>query len=59
MFDENLPTKLLWTTQTKRMILALEALIKMSKKYDVPIDYERIGVINDEKKSEDSPWGLD
>ena len=54
MFDETFVTRVLWNTNTEKMIKATEMICKMSHKYDIPVDYKHIGIYEDDKQDEDS-----
>ena len=58
MFDESFVTRFLWNTNTEKMIKATEMICKMSHKYDIPVDYKHLGIYEDDKQDEDSPWGI-
>ena len=60
MFDESFVTRFLWNTNTEKMIKATEVMITMCKKYDLPINYKDLGIIEDDKEDNngDSLWSI-
>ena len=40
------------------MIKATEMICQMSEKYDIPVDYKHLGIIEDDEQDEDSSWGI-
>ena len=58
MFDESFVTRVLWNTNPNKMIKATEMICRMSKKYDIPVDYKHLGIIEDDEQDEDSSWGI-
>tara|TARA_B100001109_G_C18686422_1_gene391195 strand:- start:46 stop:243 length:198 start_codon:yes stop_codon:yes gene_type:complete len=59
-FDSNIMQSLLWSKYPEKMIKATEVMITMCKKYDLPINYKDLGIIEDDKEnnSEDSLWNI-
>ena len=58
MFDESFVTRVLWNTNPNKMIKATEMICQMSEKYDIPVDYKHLGIIEDDVQDEDSSWGI-
>ena len=59
-FDSNIMQSLLWCKYPEKMIKATEMMILMCKKYDSPINYKDLGIIEDDKEdnNEDSLWSI-
>lgn len=51
---------LLWSRHPEKMIKATEVMITMCKKYELPMNYKDLGIIEDDKEdnSEDSLWNI-
>lgn len=57
-FDETIVPKLLWNTNTDKMMQALELSIKLSVKYDMPFNYKNLGIETEyEYDNTFSGWG--
>ena len=58
-FHENIMINLVWNKYPEKMIKATEMMILMCKKYDIPINYKDLGIIQDDgEQDEDSLWGF-
>jgi glycerol dehydrogenase-like iron-containing ADH family enzyme len=56
--DDNIMQSFLWNKNTNKMIKAVEVMIVMCKKYDLPFNYKDLGIIREDSKDndEDSMW---
>ena len=58
-FHSNIMQNILWNRHPEKMIKATEMMILMCKKYDIPINYKDLGIIQDDgEENEDSLWGF-
>ena len=58
-FDSTLMHQILWNRHPEKMIKATEMMILMCKKYDIPINYKDLGIIQDDiEEDENSLWGF-
>tara|TARA_Y100001938_G_C7938882_1_gene353233 strand:+ start:363 stop:557 length:195 start_codon:yes stop_codon:yes gene_type:complete len=58
-FHENIMINLVWNKYPEKMIKATEVMITMCKKYDLPINYKDLGIIQDDTEDvDDSLWNI-